>query len=630
MGEKSISCELLPDDSILETPSLVTPFLLIREPVWQRRSRDVVEKNDEEPNDDVEIVKVVDRNGQQDPIAPIDTRYRKTESYIKDTVIHSLTNNNKQHLNQQETILAIEDYYKSSASQLLCSIGISLVGEFTMEERFKKLSQKMRKGEGGLIAEFDSLKASLAQAKANNRPYKLNKHLRCHNCSFWTPFTSVLEHHLEMPHRTASNVFLCNWCEFKTKNSTQILYHNYVVHNKKRCQLEQPLQKHCCAFCPFETNSKRKHTTHVTKCERNFQCWLNMAPEESSDYPAVTAKCVTQLDIRTYESTLKGLRLSAYNPHQIKVSSTAWGMDGLPILLIPKTAQPTSSLGSAASKQTVAPSIPVSEASNPYRNPEAIIGRGSVSNDRRLIVTKQTQPASPNLMCILASKSTPRTYSNLRPTILQHPKPQSPFVNGLSVAKNTQNIVMPPANRNPLPKKTPDSSNASVATVTTPADVIEEPQHSPSSDSNDDGEGTFVICEICDAYIDNVSFFKSHMQWVHKVKIHSKVLEPLTPPLKCQKCNWRYFTDQGLERHLLGSHGLVTSNMQELADQEKDSGRCTICGVRCASKLVSHIKDVHKINLKLAQLSYKCTVCAATFCLYRHFENHVYRVHAQG
>lgn len=35
---------------------------------------------------------------------------------------------------------------------------------------------------------------------------------------------------------------------------------------------------------------------------------------------------------------------------------------------------------------------------------------------------------------------------------------------------------------------------------------------------------------------------------------------------------------QGLERHLLGAHGLVTSSMQEAANKGKDAGRCPACG----------------------------------------------------
>ena len=64
------------------------------------------------------------------------------------------------------------------------------------------------------------------------------------------------------------------------------------------------------------------------------------------------------------------------------------------------------------------------------------------------------------------------------------------------------------------------------------------------------------------------------------------------PPLNCQKCQWRFFTDQGLERHLLGAHGLVTSNMQDMVNQNQDGGRCTICGRVFTNKLVTHMNQV--------------------------------------
>ena len=62
-----------------------------------------------------------------------------------------------------------------------------------------------------------------------------------------------------------------------------------------------------------------------------------------------------------------------------------------------------------------------------------------------------------------------------------------------------------------------------------------------------------------------------------QVKIHPKMIYN-RPPLNCQKCQFRFFTDQGLERHLLGSHGLVTASMQDAANKGQDSGRCPVCG----------------------------------------------------
>lgn len=70
------------------------------------------------------------------------------------------------------------------------------------------------------------------------------------------------------------------------------------------------------------------------------------------------------------------------------------------------------------------------------------------------------------------------------------------------------------------------------------------------------------------------------------------------PPLNCQKCQYRFFTDQGLERHLLGSHGLVTSSMQEAANNGKDAGRCPVCGK------VSFRNSSHLIIVLINSLSY--------------------------
>ena len=115
------------------------------------------------------------------------------------------------------------------------------------------------------------------------------------------------------------------------------------------------------------------------------------------------------------------------------------------------------------------------------------------------------------------------------------------------------------------------------------------------------------------------------------------------PPLNCQKCQFRFFTDQGLERHLLGSHGLVTASMQDAANKGQDSGRCPVCGkvwllieilVLIHSiqvyqwKLLNHVAKDHGKTLKPAHLSYKCTVCTATFGQYKLFENHVYTAHS--
>lgn len=45
-------------------------------------------------------------------------------------------------------------------------------------------------------------------------------------------------------------------------------------------------------------------------------------------------------------------------------------------------------------------------------------------------------------------------------------------------------------------------------------------------------------------------------------------------------------------------------------------------------KLLNHVARDHNVSLKPAHLSYKCTVCTATFGMYKQFENHVYSAHS--
>ncbi|XP_070135696.1 microtubule-associated protein 1B isoform X3 [Drosophila bipectinata] len=176
----------------------------------------------------------------------------------------------------------------------------------------------------------------------------------------------------------------------------------------------------------------------------------------------------------------------------------------------------------------------------------------------------------------------------------------------------------------PLPRQSSAGANAGASSSKVPpAAAGMKPGQSPSGNN----KAQFVICEICDGYIKDLEQLRNHMQWMHKVKIHPKMIYN-RPPLNCQKCQFRFFTDQGLERHLLGSHGLVTSSMQEAANKGKDAGRCPVCGRMYQWKLLNHVSRDHHMTLKPAHLSYKCTVCTATFGMYKQFETHVYTAHS--
>jgi len=194
------------------------------------------------------------------------------------------------------------------------------------------------------------------------------------------------------------------------------------------------------------------------------------------------------------------------------------------------------------------------------------------------------------------------------------------YMNGPnSLLGNNNNIVRKDSKGRPIPNKSSNSKNSK----------SQGQQAMKPGMPADGSKKGFVICEICDGYIKDLEQLRNHMQMIHKVKIHPKMIHN-RPPLNCQKCQYRFFTDQGLERHLLGSHGLVTASMQENANKGRDSGRCPVCGKTIQSKLLNHVSKDHNKVLKPAHLSYKCTVCTATFGQYKLFETHVYTAHSQA
>lgn len=61
----------------------------------------------------------------------------------------------------------------------------------------------------------------------------------------------------------------------------------------------------------------------------------------------------------------------------------------------------------------------------------------------------------------------------------------------------------------------------------------------------------------------------------------------------CPKCGMRFHTDRGLDRHLLGLHGVITNGMREAARKGKDGGMCPICKKVSSSKLLEHVLTNH-------------------------------------
>ncbi|KAH9370169.1 hypothetical protein HPB48_013091 [Haemaphysalis longicornis] len=409
----------------------------------------------------------------------------------------------------------------------------------------------------------------------------------CKLCDFKTESSLVLDGHRLTPHFTSRRELQCSFCNFATRDAKAIVFHMEAIHNKLPI-MEPPPQVYECPICPFETNLKVKATGHVRHCQKYFNNNVNQKHYGEYPLPGVTAKPVTIEDIKAHEKFLALTKSSETKAKTTPKRTYAALSRSRPI---PQPGQ-----------HGVAPSLfqlltsPTSLNQNSERGGPrlALIQLASTSNQEFQVVRGTSEVIPLPLL---------NTGSQLAVTLARGPTYSS---------DGSSNQQRAPAR----PQGPPQSAAGQRPRVLA---IVES-----------GGSGASLIsCEICDCSIKDMEQFRTHMQWIHKVKIHTRMLAS-RPPLNCQKCQRRFYTDQGLERHLLGSHGLVTANMQELANSGKDAGRCPLCGRTYANKLVAHMSHTHKAVLKPAHLSYKCTVCTATFNLYKLFERHVYMVHSNA
>lgn len=485
-----------------------------------------------------------------------------------------------------------EDYFESPLGKFFMDIGVGLVQEFVQSDLIRLQKRKMRKSLGKNIMEFEraiaALSGNLDASKKKNSAFKFTMK-RCEFCNFKSESALSMANHYETPHMNGL-LYKCNFCAFEIRNANEIVYHMEAVHNIK-ARLIKPLPYHQCPNCGFEDNGKAKLARHQPVCAKKFRPEFNLAPPHDWEAPAKIPRIkprhglvgtATAYQAMAAQAAAQKAALASIQQQQ-QQAAQARSMQAA-ALAAQNAANKIRSRAPTVTKQSPSPTASLIRGPNQIRSPMPT--NVVMPNNYQLAGAQLIQnTANANVMA-------KKTLSG-QPSISITPLPRQ---GGSALAPSPSSSKMPP--------------------------VGMKPGQSPAGN-----KAQFVICEICDGYIKDLEQLRNHMQWMHKVKIHPKMIYN-RPPLNCQKCQFRFFTDQGLERHLLGSHGLVTSSMQEAANKGKDAGRCPVCGRLYQWKLLNHVSRDHHMTLKPAHLSYKCTVCTATFGMYKQFETHVYTAHS--
>ncbi|OTF76942.1 hypothetical protein BLA29_002669, partial [Euroglyphus maynei] len=542
------------------------------------------------------------------------------------------TPQSNQQSNNTKNMLTISDFYSSSVGKFLIGIGLSRVKQWYHKDAINKVRKQIRK-EGDaedLMEELKKQQEYLTSCRGANASY-IYPTIKCEHCDFRTEFQSVMQNHMAYPHQTSRKELKCNYCQFSTRDSKVIIDHVQCMHERK-CLIELPPQLYECPICPYESGVKSKAATHIAKCLKFF------LPEKllvnKDDYfPTITPKPITQEDIKIYEATLQALRFAALNP-QTKVPQIAGLPPGLQQqMYLVQQQQMNRIVPSSRSKkhhhhqqqqqhQNQQPFDAHQAHSHSQQQQQSSImahhSSSSSSSSNKMSRHNNNMAANANQMALHYRNSTaPQLYNMLANTqaaaqLFQNAAAaglQGLSPNALSLLNKThllaklQNINAAGTGLSATSHQPHHSSSRhNTSSNSSKSSIISNKHHhqqQPQQPNNltvgaatvaNNPKGSFVMCEICDGYIKDLEQLRTHMQWIHKVRIHPKMLAS-RPPLNCQKCQWRFFTDQGLERHLLGSHGLVTSNMQEMVNRNEDGGRCTICGRVFTSKLVTHMNQ---------------------------------------
>ena len=126
-------------------------------------------------------------------------------------------------------------------------------------------------------------------------------------------------------------------------------------------------------------------------------------------------------------------------------------------------------------------------------------------------------------------------------------------------------------------------------------------------------------CEVCGLMFERPPMMHEHLQKVHNVAVHEKDFVQGSPyrPVPCICCPRRFFSKQGLERHMRIVHELLSHTFS--------CPRCLESGI---SDLITHFRAKHNLPLRTMVEWRVCYLCKLNFSTVSEVEMHVVSKHA--
>ncbi|CAI2351729.1 unnamed protein product [Caenorhabditis sp. 36 PRJEB53466] len=452
--------------------------------------------------------------------------------------------------------------------------------------------------------------------KRKNEPYKLKMH-RCGVCGFQTESKLVMTGHKATLHYTGSK-FQCTLCKDTDTNEQRMKEHYFEAH-LVIAKPEEKEAKYPCMICEEDFNYKGVREQHYKTCKKDYIRIRNIMTPTQGDLlhlnrwlwekPAMDPSILQQQQAAALQQAQqKRQQQQLLSQQQAAAAAALLRKQQLQQQQLQQNRlrEQTAQAQQAQQLRQVAAFLQQHQQQQQHQN-----NRGNINNT--LIAAMQAHlrrsgQAVPNqaqmtqaLQKQIAAATKSQQGAQLQAAMVAAAlKSQSPKVaTQQKTPRSSVGITSQPLT---LSSSTPSSS------VTTP-----------------------LTCEICDQNIPDKERYLLHLQSLHKQMV-GKSLQDMSQgaPLACSRCRDRFWTYEGLERHLVMSHGLVTADLLLKAQKKEDGGRCKTCGKQYAFNMLQHLVADHQVKLCSAEIMYSCDVCAFKCSSYQILETHLSTTHPKG
>uniref|UniRef100_A0A915C0D1 C2H2-type domain-containing protein n=1 Tax=Parascaris univalens TaxID=6257 RepID=A0A915C0D1_PARUN len=482
-------------------------------------------------------------------------------------------------------------------TKLLMDIGQDLVQESTYSDivHAKNLPETPKNMETyKQVAQ--QLKPVWEALRKKNEPYKL-KQYTCQLCSFKTESRVVLAVHRQTPHFDGRK-HQCALCPEYFTNENMIIQH-YARQHELVAGKEEPIPKNPCPCCDEDFMYKGQRDQHLKTCRRDLnRVRLIMAPKAPQDVsainqwlwekPPVDPAILQQQQVAQRQQAEKQQRAQLAQQQLQQQQRRSQTVAHNPPML---TAQQQQAVFLIQQQRIRAAQAQAAALSQQH------VKMNTIMNNPSLLAAVQQQLQR-------AAAAGIRT-------------PGVPIFGMRLPANSLRGALMPTAapigNRLKPPLQVP--------TPRTPtSNAVASSSHTNAN-----------VCEICDQNVQDKDRYLTHLQLFHK-QMRGKSSSDMQQgaPLACSRCRDRFWTYEGLERHLVMAHGLVTSDLLTKAQKKEDGGRCKLCGKQYAFNMLQHLVTDHQVKLCSAEIMYSCDVCAFKCSSYNKLEVHLNTVHPKN